>query len=127
MSELFNELHTFNDVREHVRQAYASAGTPGQRSKKWGRVLTGPLTLSVAEPGPLMAHTVRIAGEAGLTTRELSEIFNMLGKERLTRGIATMRISDHIEERYEPRPNRAGQLQDQIVFYWNQSGADDGA
>jgi hypothetical protein len=112
---LFSGLRTLDDVRELVRRAYQAAGPAGLRGRH-GTVYSGPLTLAVAEPGPLMVHAVSLAGPDGLSMQDLRRLFELLGKERFDRGIAQLRASEQVAETREQRPNRAGRLQAQVVF-----------
>jgi hypothetical protein len=116
-----DQLHTLGDIRRFVAEGYRASGDP---SSQWNRGWSlsfgfewGKLPLSVAEPGPLIEHAVRLAGGDGLTLRQVRDVFSHLGAERLEQGLAFARSAGLIRESREMRPNRAGRLQQQVVLY----------
>ena len=117
---VFDALTSLDDVRRFVAEGYrASQGADSWRNRD--RPLQfgfeyGKLPLAVAEPGPLIEHAVRLAGNDGLTLQEVRQVFELLGTERLERGLALARTAGLIEERREKRPNTAGRLQEQVVL-----------
>lgn len=96
---MFEEIRTLDDVRLALR------------------LVDGSYPLHAAEPGPLMEHAVGLSGNDGLTTQQLREVFQVLGKERIERGLTFMRGAGEVVERHEKRPNRIGRQQEQVVFY----------
>jgi hypothetical protein len=62
------------------------------------------LPLAVAEPGPLMTQAVGLAGPAGMTLRQLRELFDLLDARRFERGLVQLRA------------DRAGDLELQVVL-----------
>jgi len=121
MSVDFENLRTLEDVQDYLREGYRAAGDPHAR-KNQGHLLGygfawGRLPLSVAEPGPLIEHAVRLAGAEGLTLQQAEVVFDRLGQERFRRGLAFARDAGRVSERREPRLNRAGRLQGQVVLY----------
>jgi hypothetical protein len=114
-------LRTLDDVRDFIREGYRASGDP---SSRWNRDRPqlaygfewGHLPTVVARPGPLIEHAVRIAGADGLTLQQVRDLFDMLGKERLDRGMEFARGAGLTEETWEKRANRAGRLQGQVVL-----------
>jgi hypothetical protein len=114
-------LRTLDDVRDFIREGYRASGDPDSRWNRdrpqlaygfeWGRLPT-----VVAEPGLLIERAVRLAGSDGLTLRQVRDLFDMLGKERLDRGLEFARGAGLIDETWEKRANRAGRLQGQVVL-----------
>ena len=118
---MFEHLTSMDEVRDWVQGAYRQAGPAGQHNWRWGDVThTGPLSLDVAEPGPLMTHAVKLAGDDGITLQDLRKVFDSLGKERFDRGVATMRSSGDVTQTSERRPNKAGRPQAQAVFRYRE-------
>jgi hypothetical protein len=68
------------------------------------------------ELGPLLEEAVVIAGQPGVTGTELRDCFPHHGKERFANALAYMRSSERITETREPRFNRVGRKQPQVVF-----------
>jgi hypothetical protein len=109
--ESMSDLTTLENIRDYVRCAYQSAvGGAG-----W-LPTGGPLSPEVAEPAALMSRAVEVAGPAGLTIRQLRDVFDQLGKERFDSGLARMRRFPEIVECKEMRANKAGWLQAQVVL-----------
>ena len=114
-------LRTLDDVRDFIREGYRASGDPNTRLNRdrpqlaygfeWGRLPT-----VVAEPGLLIERAVGLAGSDGLTLQQVRDLFDMLGKERLDRGMEFARGAGLTEETWETRPNRAGRLQGQVVL-----------
>lgn len=104
---MFEDITTLDDVRKALY------------------FVDGRYPLRAAEPGPLMERAVEITGEDGMTLQQLREVFSLLGKERFERGLRFMRDAGEVAEQRERRPNRAGRLQEQVVFY--RAGAHSGA
>ena len=114
-------LRTLDDVRDFVREGYRASGDPNSRSNRDRPQLAygfewGHLPPIVAQPGLLIAHAVHLAGNDGLTLQQVRDLFDMLGKERLDRGMEFARGAGLTEETWEKRPNRAGRLQGQAVL-----------
>jgi hypothetical protein len=76
----------------------------------------GGLPTVLAKPGLLIERAVRLAGSDGLTLQQVRDLFDMLGKERLDRGMEFARGAGLTEETWERRANRAGRLQRQVVL-----------
>jgi hypothetical protein len=113
--ELFPRLRTLQDVWDYVWSGYAVTIDARRR------VMLGPrpepsLPLAVAEPGPLMTHAVCLAGPAGMSLRQLRELFDLLDPRRFERGLVQLRASGRVVETTEPRANRAGDLELQVVL-----------
>lgn len=114
-------LRTLDDVRDFIREGYRASGDPNSR---WNRDRPrlaygfewGGLPTVVAEPGLLIERAVRLAGSDGLTLQQVRDLFDMLGKERLDRGMEFARGAGLTEETWEKRANRAGRLQRQDVL-----------
>jgi hypothetical protein len=114
-------LRTLDDVRDFIREGYRASGDPKSRWNRdspqlaydfeWGR-----LPFEVAKPGLLIERAVHLADIDGLTLQQVRDVFEMLGKERLDRGMEFARGAGLIEETWEKRPNRAGRLQRQVVL-----------
>ena len=114
-------LRTLDDVRDFIREGYRASGDPNSRLNRdrpqlaygfeWGRLPT-----VVARPGLLIERAVRLAGSDGLTLQQVRDLFDMLGKERLDRGMEFARGAGLTEETWEKRANRAGRLQGQVVL-----------
>jgi hypothetical protein len=114
-------LRTLDDVRDFIREGYRASGDPNSRWNrdrpqlaygfKWGHLPT-----VVARPGLLIERAVRLAGADGLTLQQVRDLFDMLGKERLDRGMEFARGAGLTEETWEKRANRAGRLQGQVVL-----------
>jgi hypothetical protein len=114
-------VRTLVVVRDFIREGYRASGDPNSRWYRDRPQLAygfewGHLPPVVARPGPLIEHAVRLAGADGLTLRQVRDLFDMLGKERLDRGLEFARGAGLIEETWEKRANRAGRLQGQAVL-----------
>ena len=101
----FADVRTLEDVHAFINDAIRRAGGG-----------SAGLPPAITEPGPLMAHAVKIAGAAGLTRAELEWLFANLGQARFERGLATMRAAKEVVESREPRPNSGGLYQWQVVY-----------
>jgi hypothetical protein len=113
--ELFPKLRTLQDVWEYVWSGYAV--TIDARRRVMIGVRQEPrLPLAIAEPGPLMAHAVCLAGPAGLTLRQLRGLFDLLDTRRFERGLVQLRVGGGVVETTELRPGRAGEIQPQVVL-----------
>ena len=114
-------LRTLEDVRDFIREGYRASGDPKSRWNsdrpqfaygfEWGG-----LPPVVAKPGLLIERAVHLAGSDGLTLRQVRDLFDLLGKERLDRGMEFARGAGLTEETWEKRANRAGRLQGQVVL-----------
>jgi hypothetical protein len=113
--ELFPRLRTLQDVRDYVWSGYA-ATIDARRRVMLGVRQEPRLPLAVAEPGPLMTHAVGLAGPAGMTLQQLRSLFDLLDARRFERGLVQLRAGGGVVETTEPRPNRAGDLQPQVVL-----------
>jgi hypothetical protein len=113
--ELFSELRTLQDVWEYVWSGYAVT-IDARRRVMLGVRQEPRLPLAVAEPGPLMTHVVGLAGPAGITLRQLRELFDLLDTRRFERGLAQLRAGGEVVETTEPRPDRAGGVSPQVVL-----------
>jgi hypothetical protein len=113
--ELFSQLRTLQDVWDYVWSGYAV--TIDARRRVMLGVRSDPrLPLAVAEPGPLMTHVVCLAGSAGITLQQLRELFDLLDARRFERGLVQLRAGGRVVETREPRLDRAGHVQPQVVF-----------
>jgi hypothetical protein len=112
--DLFGEIRSLDEMRAFIATGYSKAMPPKRVFGGTGASEKSPL--AVAEPGPLMAHAVALAGPDGLTLQQLHDVFWLLGKERFDRGVATMRSGGQVTETKESRPNRVGRPQMQVVF-----------
>ena len=65
-----------------------------------------------AEP----THAVCLAGPAGITLQHLRELFDLLDTRRFERGLVQLRAGGDIVETTEPRPNRFGHVELQVVL-----------
>ena len=63
-----------------------------------------------------MTHAVGLAGPAGMTLRQLRELFDLLDPRRFERGLVQLRAGGRVVETTEWRSNRASDLERQIVF-----------
>lgn len=124
-SEPFAALQTLDDVREYVSEGYRALGAKGRLARALREARNEPpprfefepgrLPLGLAEPGPLMERAVQVAGGDGITMRQLrDDVFAPLGAERFDQGLSQMR---GVRKEREKRPNRAGRMQEQVVFY----------
>jgi hypothetical protein len=113
--ELFPQLRTLQDVRDYVWSGYA-ATIDARRRVMLGVRQEPRLPLAVAEPGPLMTHAVCLAGPAGITLRQLRELFDLLDTRRFERGLVQLRAGGGVVETTEPRPNRSGHVELQVVL-----------
>jgi hypothetical protein len=114
-------LRTLDDVRDFVREGYRASGDLNSRWNRDRPQLAygfewGGLPPVVAKPGLLIERAVHLAGSDGLTLQQVRDLFEMLGKERLDRGMEFARGAGLIEATWEKRPNRAGRLQGQTVL-----------
>ena len=113
--ELFAQLRTLQDVWDYVWRGYAV--TIDSRRRVMLGVRHEPrLPLAIAEPGPLMAHAVCLAGPAGITIQQLRRLFDLLDTRRFERGLVQLGVDGSVVETREPRPDRAGSIQWQVVF-----------
>jgi hypothetical protein len=112
---MFPTLRTLQDVWDYVWSGYAVT-TDARRRVLIGVRQEPTLPLAIAEPGPLMTHAVCLAGPAGITLRQLRELFDLLDTRRFERGLVQLRAGGGVVETTEPRPDRAGDLQPQIVL-----------
>lgn len=112
---LFPQLRTLQDVWDYVWSGYAVT-TDARRRVMIGVRPEPALPLAIAEPGPLMAHAIGLAGPAGMTLRELRELFDLLDTRRFERGLVQLRVGGGVVETTEPRPDRAGDLRPQVVL-----------
>ena len=111
-------MESLDDVERFILEGYRAAGGRYRYAKPLGFGFSyGKLPLAVAEPGPLIERAVVLAGKDGLTLQRARRIFDHLGAERFERGLKFARGAGAIVERMERRPNRAGRLQQQVVFY----------
>jgi hypothetical protein len=116
MSEdLFSELRTLQDVWDYVWNGYAVT-IDARRRVMLGVRQEPRLPLAIAEPGPLMTHVVGLAGPAGITLQQLRDLFDLLDKRRFERGLVQLRAGGSVVETTEPRPNRTGDVQPQVVL-----------
>jgi hypothetical protein len=113
--ELFLQLRTLQDVWDYVWSGYAVT-IDARRRVMLGVRHEPRLPLAVAEPGPLMTHAVSLAGPTGITLQQLRELFDLLDTRRFERGLVQLRAGGRVVEIREPRPNRAGYLQPQVVL-----------
>ena len=113
--ELFPQLRTLQDVWDYVWSGYAV--TIDARRRVMLGVRSEPrLPLALAEPGPLMTHVVGLAGPAGMTVQQLRELFDLLDTRRFGRGLVQLRAGGGVVETIEPRLDRAGDVQPQVVL-----------
>lgn len=113
--ELFRQLRTLQDVWDYVWSGYAV--TIDARRRVMLGVRSEPrMPLAVAEPGPLTTHAVGLAGPAGITLPQLRELFDLLDTQRFERGLVQLRAGGSVVETTELRPNRAGDVQPQVVL-----------
>ena len=113
--QLFSQLRTLQDVRDYVWTGYAVT-IDARRRVMLGVRQEPRLPLAVSEPGPLMTHAVCLAGAAGITLRQLRELFGLLDIRRFERGLVQLRAGGDIVETTEQRPNRAGSVKLQVVL-----------
>jgi hypothetical protein len=113
--ELFPRLRTLQDVWDYVWSGYAVT-IDARRRVLLGARSEPSLPLAVAEPGPLMTHAVCLAGPAGMSIQQLRELFDLLDPRRFERGLVQLRASGRVVETTEPRANRAGDLELQVVL-----------
>ncbi len=95
--ELFPQLRTLQDVWEYVWRGYAVT-IDARRRVMLGVRYEPRLPLAIAEPGPLMTHVVCLAGPAGITLQ------------------VQLRSGGRVVVTTELRPNRAGDVQPQVVL-----------
>ena len=113
--ELFPQLRTLQNVRDYVWSGYA-ATIDARRRVMLGVRQEPRLPLAVAEPGPLMTHAVCLAGPAGITLRQLRELFDLLDTRRFERGLVQLRAGGGVVETTEQRPDRSGAVKPQVVL-----------
>jgi hypothetical protein len=113
--ELFPQLRTLQDVWDSVWSGYAVT-IDARRRVMLGMRSEPRLPLALAEPGPLMTHVVGLAGPAGMTLQQLRQVFDLLDTPRFERGLMQLRVGGGVVETPEPRPDRAGDLQPQVVL-----------
>ena len=113
--ELFPQLRTLQDVWDYVWSGFAVT-IDARRRVMLGARSEPSLPLAVAEPGPLMTHAVWLAGPAGMSLQQLRELFDLLDPRRFERGLVQLRASGRVVETTEPRANRAGDLELQVVL-----------
>lgn len=113
--ELVPQLRTLQDVWDYVWSGYAVT-IDARRRVMVGVRYEPRLPLAVAEPGPLMTHVVGLAGPAGITLRQLRELFDLLDIRRFERGLVQLRAGGDVVETTELRPNRAGDVEPQVVL-----------
>ena len=102
--ELFPQLRTLQDVREYVWSGYAVT-IDARRRVVLGVRRDPTLPLAVAEPGPLMAHAVGLAGPAGITLAQLRELFDLLDSRRFNRGLVQLRAGGRVVDDSEAPTN----------------------
>jgi hypothetical protein len=113
--ELFARLRTLQDVWDYVWSGYAVT-VDARRRVMLGDRSEPRLPLAVAEPGPLMTHAVGLAGPAGMTLRQLRELFDLLDPRRFERGLVQLRAGGRVVETTAWRPGRAADLELQVVL-----------
>ncbi len=113
--ELFPQLRTLQDVWEYVWRDYAVT-IDARRRVMLGVRYEPRLPLAIAEPGPLMTHVVCLAGPAGITLQQLRTLFDLLDTQRFERGLVQLRSGGRVVVTTELRPNRAGDVQPQVVL-----------
>jgi hypothetical protein len=113
--QLFWQLRTLQDVRDYVWSGYAVT-IDARRRVVLGVRQEPRLPLAVAEPGPLMVHVVCLAGAAGITLRQLREVFDLLDARRFERGLVQLRAGGRVVETIEQRHDQAGGIQPQVVL-----------
>jgi len=113
--ELFSQLRTLQEVWDYVWSGYAVT-IDARRRVTLGVRQEPRMPLAVAEPGPLMTHAVGLAGPAGITLQQLRELFDLLDTQRFERGLVQLRAGGSVVETTELRPNRAGDVQPQVVL-----------
>ena len=113
--ELFSQLRTLQEVWDYVWSGYAVT-IDARRRVMLGVRQEPRMPLAVAEPGPLMTHAVGLAGPAGITLQQLRELFDLLDTQRFERGLVQLRAGGSVVETTELRPNRAGDVQPQVVL-----------
>jgi hypothetical protein len=63
-----------------------------------------------------MTHAVFLAGPAAITLQQLREVFDLLNTQRFERGLVQLRAGGAVVATTEPRPDRTGDLQPQVVL-----------
>ena len=99
---VIDHLSTIETIKDYIDESYEHAID-----------LREPLPAAVAEPGPLIARVIRLAGPNGITRQRLLDIFHVVGKEQVQRGLDTMLAGGSIQGHIEQRPNAAGREQRQ--------------
>jgi len=120
---MFDNLHSLDDIRDHVLLAYQMTGGLSRPARPRlglpeGDDAYGKLPEHVANPAPLMARAVELAGDEGVSRQALLEVFGLLGKERLLAGLAALAAMPSIVGEARSMPNKAGRLQRQTVYRW---------
>ena len=105
LAVVIDHLGTIETIKEYIDESYKDAID-----------LREPLPTAVAEPGPLIARVIRLAGPNGITRQRLLDIFHVVGKEQVQRGLDTMLAGGSIQGHTEERPNAAGREQRQTVY-----------
>lgn len=106
VTDTFDHLTSVEAVDAHVRWCYAHLSTDGSR-----------LPAAVDEPGPLMAHVVRLAGRGGITHERLLEVFEPLDADRMKQGLKVMCHDGGVVEVTEERLEGAtGRLLEATVY-----------
>ena len=105
LAVVVDHLGTIETITDYIEESYEQAID-----------LREPLPVAVAEPGPLIARVIRLAGPNGITRQRLLDIFHLIGTERVERGLDTMLAGGAIQSHVEQRPSAAGRQQRQIVY-----------
>ncbi len=105
LAVVVDHLGTIETITDYIDESYEHAID-----------LREPLPVAVAEPGPLIARVIRLAGPNGITRQRLLDIFHLVGKERVQRGLDTMLAGGAIQSHVEQRPSATGREQRQTVY-----------
>jgi hypothetical protein len=105
LAVVIDHLSTIETIKDYIDESYEHAID-----------LREPLPAAVAEPGPLIARVIRLAGPNGITRQRLLDIFHLVGKEQVQRGLDTMLAGGSIEGHVEQRPDASGHEQRQTVY-----------
>jgi hypothetical protein len=100
-----DDLNTIEAVKDYLNESYDHAID-----------LREPLPVALAEPGPLIARVVRLAGPNGITRQRLFDIFYLLGTDRVERGLETMLAGGAVRGDIEERTSAVGRVQRQTVY-----------
>lgn len=122
---MFENLRSLDDIRAHLLLAYQMTGGVSQAGRvrlglPEGDDAYGKLPDHVANPAPLMARAVHLAGEDGISRQALLEVFDHLGQERLHFGLKGLAAMPEVDSETRSMPNKAGRLQRQTVYRWSQ-------